>query len=287
MVFEALTTPMAAEHRPWQMILLGMLYSSLGVLLGLWIFRDYASLIMVFLTVMGCIPIVYNTIKYEEGKDEDEQDFPESKLLKEHWKAIEVFMYLFLGITIALIIWCIFLPTGLYTALFSTQTATITSINAAATTPVSTSQFSNFTLIFFNNFKVLMFCILFSFLYGVGSIFILVWNASVIATAIGIFIRTKLAALATTVGLAKASGYFNVFSYGLLKYTIHGIPEILAYFIAGLAGGIISVAIINHTFGTKKFEKIILDTCDLLIISVFVLIAAAVLEVYVTPLVFH
>ena len=49
-----------------------------------------------------------------------------------------------------------------------------------------------FFRIFFNNLKVLIFCIGFAFVYGVGAIFILVWNASVIGTAIGSFIRSEL-----------------------------------------------------------------------------------------------
>ena len=42
--------------------------------------------------------------------------------------------------------------------------------------------------IFINNMGVLFLCIIFSFLYGAGAIFILTWNASVIAAAIGSFI---------------------------------------------------------------------------------------------------
>jgi hypothetical protein len=40
-------------------------------------------------------------------------------------------------------------------------------------------------------------------------------------------------------GWDKMSHYFSHISYGLLMYALHGIPEILAYFVAGLAGGII------------------------------------------------
>ena len=64
------------------------------------------------------------------------------------------------------------------------------------------------------------------------------------------------------------------------------ILEILAYFVAGLAGGIISSAVIRHDFGTKKYEKIILDSAVLLLISVVMIVVAAFLEVYVTPMFF-
>ena len=71
-----------------------------------------------------------------------------------------------------------------------------------------------------------------------------------------------------------------------MRYAIHGIPEILGYFIAGLAGGIISTAAIRHDFGSKNYMKIILDSSLLLFISVVVIVIAAYLEVYTTPMFF-
>ena len=132
----------------------------------------------------------------------------------------------------------------------------------------------------------MMFSLLFAFLYGVGAIFILTWNASVIATAVGNFIRTGIAEAATMLGLAKSAAYFKVFSLGLLKYAIHGIPEIFAYFAAGLAGGIISVAMLKHGLDMDKFKRIIIDTLDIILIALGTVLLAAWLEVYITPLVF-
>jgi uncharacterized membrane protein SpoIIM required for sporulation len=64
------------------------------------------------------------------------------------------------------------------------------------------------------------------------------------------------------------------------------VPEIAAYFVAGLAGGIISIAIIRHDFGTKKFEHILLDSADLFLLSIGLLLVAGILEVWVTPVFF-
>ena len=98
-----------------------------------------------------------------------------------------------------------------------------------------------------------------------GALFILTWNASVIGTAIGNFIRTELYQLGTQFNLGLGVNYFQIISIGLLKYVIHGVPEIMAYFVAGLAGGIISTAAIRHDFGTKRYEKIIMDSSVLLL----------------------
>jgi uncharacterized membrane protein SpoIIM required for sporulation len=72
----------------------------------------------------------------------------------------------------------------------------------------------------------------------------------------------------------------------LLKYSIHGIPEIAAYFYGGLAGGILSVALIRKHFKSEKFSKIMRDFSELVLIAAGFLIAAAFLEVYVTPVLF-
>jgi len=132
----------------------------------------------------------------------------------------------------------------------------------------------------------LIFCVLFSFLYGAGAIFILSWNASVIGVAVGNYIRSHLAIVAAQTGLDQVASYFTIVSIRLFKYVIHGVPEILAYFVAALAGGIISIGVIRHDFKGRKFEQIILDSADLLLISLGILLLSAILEVWVTPFVF-
>jgi len=285
MVLESLTNPFNAEKRPSSLIFLGFLYSSLAAFLSLWIFRQYSSLIVVFLTTMAAVPLIYNIIKMEEEKDLT--DLNEHFLFKEHTKALKAFMFLFLGITLALSFWYVVLPSGTISILFESQSSTINAINSPNMVSAKASSSLNvFFHIFSNNLKVLVFCILFSFLYGVGAIFILTWNASVVSTAIGNYIRSGIASIAAMGGALKIASYFKVISLGLFKYSIHGIPEIFAYFMAGLAGGIISIAVIRHDFGTRKFEHIVLDSADLILVSLLILFIAALLEVYVTPVIF-
>jgi uncharacterized membrane protein SpoIIM required for sporulation len=284
MVLESLINPAKAEKTPAMMILLGFLYASIAIFLGLWVFYSYASLIFVFLAAMAAIPLIYNTIKYEEEKDM--QDLSEKILLKEHGKALAFFMYLFLGFSLACVLWYTVLPGETVGTLFESQTSTINAINGKITGQTIAQQFQMFTRIFLNNIKVMIFCVIFSLLYGAGAIFILAWNASVIGAAIGNFIRGNLASYAHLIGIDKVAQYFSIISIGLLKYVIHGIPEILAYFTAGLAGGIISIAIIKHDFQTRKFEHILLDSADLFLFSIGLLFIAAVLEVWITPLIF-
>lgn len=282
MVLESLINPFKAERKPVHMLFFGALYASVAVFLSLWIFKEEASMIVVFLTVLATVPLMYKTIKYEEDKDLKIKS--ELSILREHSRALEFFMFLFLGFVIGFVVWFVFLPHTLVQELFSTQLFTISVINNKVTGDVVSGDI--FWNIISNNFKVMFFCLFFSFFYGAGAIFILTWNASVIASAIGTYIRSNLALYAGHAGFYKAAGYFQVVSVGLFRYLTHGVFEILAYFIAGLAGGLISVAIIRHNIGDRQFNKVLLDSVILLMIAILIAIFAAVIEVYVTPALF-
>jgi uncharacterized membrane protein SpoIIM required for sporulation len=283
MVLESIISPEGAENKPALMIFLGFFYTSLAMFLSFYIFEAYSSIFMIFLTTIAATPIIYKLMKTEEEKDLT--DVEEKVLLKEHSKALKAFMYLFIGATLCFAFWYAVLSQDMVNTLFHAQSSTISSINAKVveTTGYVTNPGAVFTRIFFNNVKVLLFCVLFSFMYGAGAIFILMWNASVVGTAIGSFIRSSVGLLVGTACGPNLGTTFCAVSSGILRYTIHGVPEILAYFVAALAGGIISIAVINHEFTSRKFEHILLDSADLLMLAIGILFVAALLEVFVTP----
>ncbi|MBN2567472.1 stage II sporulation protein M [Candidatus Woesearchaeota archaeon] len=260
------------RQRPWELFFIGLLYSSVAIMIALAVFKDHASLVMIFLTVLASIHIIYNLIKIEEEKDV--ANAKESLLLKEHAKTLSAFVMLFAGFAVSFSLWYVFLPDAVAQALFTTQISAIQQINTA-TTGSFINAGDTLARIFFNNLRVLAFCLLFAFFYGFGAIFILAWNASVVGAAIGGFIKSGL-----------NQGFLSAFSMGIMRYFTHGIPEILAYFTAGLAGGIISIAIIRHQAGTLEFRKVLIDSADLTLLSVALLGIAALIEVFVTPLFF-
>ena len=288
MVLENLSNPWKAEHRPSMLFLWGMLYAIIGGLVASALFPGkYASMVMVALVSGVTIPLLYNTIRYEEQKD---LEIPqEQQLLKEHGKAVMVFLMLFLGMTVGMTALYLAMPAEKTVNLFASQIDTYKQINPAAQVSGNATQPGRFQRIFFNNLKVLFFCIIFSFLFGAGAIFVLTWNASVIALAMGNVIRTNLSSLAADAGIVNVGAYLKVAVIdGFSRYFIHGVFEIASYVIAALAGGIISVAIIKkHFTQTEKAEHIILDVSDLLIASFVVLLLGAIIEVYVTPALFN
>jgi len=190
-------------------------------------------------------------------------------------------MFLFLGVTAALALSYIFMPADVVSTVFGLQQQAIAGVNSGIQGKVT--SLAVFEKIFVNNLKVLFFCIVFAFLYGTGAIFILTWNASVVATAMGNLFKSKLAEGVALVGLPSLANYFSAASFSFFRYMTHGFLEMAAYFVAGLAGGIISIALIKHNL---QEDRVFIDALDLIIISIGFLFMAAVIEVYVTPALF-
>jgi len=203
-------------------------------------------------------------------------------LFKPHFRAILSLLFLFLGFLAAFSIWYIVLPEKVVVSNFNSQIEQFCNINYASVqaclkeyglssiTGNSISTSTELLAIFMNNLYVLLFTLVFSLAFGAGAIFILAWNASVIATAIGMLVRTSLLQIPTS----------------LLAYLTHGIPEIVAYLVAALAGGILSTAVIRRDFSEGKFANILTDFLIFMVIAFAVLFIAALIEVYITPMLF-
>ena len=107
MVLESLLKD-SQEIKKSNIFFMGVIFSSISVLLSLWIFRDFASLTIVFLTVLACLPFIYGTIRAQEK--EELSELRELKLLEKHGKAITTFLFLFFGIVVSFALWYILLP---------------------------------------------------------------------------------------------------------------------------------------------------------------------------------
>ena len=285
-MLEMLISPRKAERRPIELFFVGIFYASLSMLLVNWIFSQdavlskYSSILVITFTVMFSMPFVYYTIRLEERKISPERSL--FSLIKEHEKAIYAFMWLFLGFVLAFSVFSVVSSNQSFEA----QIETYCSINRPSTINECVSQYGaveptksagsasssgkRLFSIFSNNIYVLIFSLIFSLIFGAGVIFILAWNASVIAAAVGIFAKSEISSI----------------PMGMLRYMVHGIPEIASYFTIALAGGIISSAVIKHQLGTERFWGVLQDTINLIILSVVILAIAALLEVYVTPALF-
>jgi hypothetical protein len=283
-MLELLINPKKAERNPWEMFFVGFFYAFLSLVIANFLFSNdgvlskYMGIFVITFCVIFSLPYMYYTIKLEERKVIEYDD--ETKLLEEHGKAILTFLWLFLGFIVAFSIGYMIFPNG--ERFFNAQIEKFCEINRPGNFNSCLEQYGlkraevitgnvgsreRFFSIFSNNIYVLIFTLILSIGLGAGAIFILAWNASVIAAAIGIFIELDLSQL----------------HIGLLRYMIHGLPEIAAYFIAALAGGILSIAVARHDTKSDRFWQVLQDSLNLIILSVVILVLAAAIEVFITP----
>ena len=284
-MLESLINPQRLEKGPWKMFFIGILYASLSLLLVKWFFSQdavlasYSGMIVVTFCVMFSLPFMFYLIKKEEIEDEEVAGF--FSVWRIHRDAIYSFMWLFLGFVIAFSFWYILLGDQ---NLLNAQIETYCMINSPNSIEDCVSQYSIEKLnptgnaakearllsIISNNIYVMIFTLIFSLIFGAGAIFVLAWNASVISAAIGIFTKYQLTEIPT----------------GLARYMIHGFPEIMAYFITALAGGIFGVGVIRNGFANVKFLRVLENVVLLMFIALLFILAAGVIEVYLTPLLF-
>lgn len=284
MVLESIVVPERWLHHPKRMMIIGLAYSILGIVLGVLLFGKYASVAGIFLTTIPLVVIWYHAIYDEEKKSM--KKCQEHTHLAQYKHILWFFIFLFMGMVIAYGSWFTFMPLDLVTVSTAIQIDTIYSIqNQFAATGASTLDTNDLVIILLNNLRVLLFCIIFSFVYGAGAIFILSWNASVIGVAIGNMGRESLARLGQLGQSPTIMGYFTVLPVSV-SYLIHGVPEVVSYFLGILAGGIISEAVVCHHYREPEFWRVIKDSSSLILLSLLVLLLAALMEVYVTPVLF-
>jgi len=300
MVLESIISPKSAHKTPQMNFILGFMYSAIAIVLAFFIFPSDPSLSVIFLTTLAALPLLINILT-----DEQEESMAELKinnklpLIKSHIDVFLVFAWMFAGFLLCFVMVYVFFPTDFVKIIFSDQIETIQTIvgpggfvtgNAFLTG--KTIEGAAFTaeeglkVVLINNFKVLLFALLFSFLYGAGAIFILAWNASILAVAMGSLVKSKISEFGAVAGFGLVAAYFQAGGISALRYLIHGIPEISAYFLGAVAGGIISAAVVRSDYRDPKFYEIVLDSIDLIAFASLLLIVGALIEVGITPIFF-
>lgn len=266
-MFKILLNPNKAERSIYEITFIAFFYASLSLLISYWVFPELVSILAVAFTVFSCLYITQGILKKEQKK---ETKINEKYLLKRHANSIKFFLALFIGITIAFTFWTFILNGTNSQQLFSVQEQTMNQINNQITGKM-TSPRSYLKTIIFNNLQVIFISLIISIAYGAGGIFVLTWNASIMGYVIG--------------NLTKEYGIHFLPSI-LTKYFLHGIPEMISYIIIILAGGLIYTSIIKNELKEKiKRNKILIDISLLILLSIFFMLSAAIIETYISPLI--
>ena len=202
-------------------------------------------------------PFMCNLMRYEEIETEEEiEKRVKLNFFQRHADVLKVYIAFFGGMIFALSILFLILPEATVEKIFEDQVNEINLVMGSAMFP------SSFQRIILNNTSVMFLSFLFAFLFGSGAIFILAWNASILAAAIGL--------------VAKSIGGLKGLPTAVLTFLPHGSFEIIAYFIAGIAGGLISAVIVRKK--SKWFWVVTHDGFKLMVVGMIFLVIGATIE---------
>lgn len=309
MVLETLLPSKVAREKPHYMMLVAFVFAIVGMWLAYFIFPHSASILTLAFIVIAAEPLIRRTLIQEEEEEADKPGNP-TTFLERHFDLIAMFSWFFVGLVLAYMSWYIILPAGDPTqclggnicgdfptrdSVFAEQErqlSNIANLKAEAGTGNvvlsilglavgnGTGDFWDITqFLFANNATVLLLAILFSFLFGEGALFLIGWNASIIGTVMG---KIAVQALATMPVHDITSIIFAI-GYGIyhgIGFIPHGLPEIMAYYIGAIAGGIISASMAKQVYRTNEFSTIAKDAAGLIVIALLMLVGAAMIESY-------
>jgi uncharacterized membrane protein SpoIIM required for sporulation len=257
MVLEKVISIRTAVMHPVWMFLIGGVVSVICIFLSFLIFPSNVGLFTVFLITFAMSPFMVNLMTYEEIETESEIESRSNlNFFKRHGSTLKIYVAFFAGMILALSIIFIILPDKTVEKIFQDQVNEINIIRGNAAFP------SSFQRIIFNNAGVLFLSFIFAFLFGSGAVFILAWNASVLSAAIGL--------------LAKSIGGIKGLPTAVLTFLPHGSFEIIAYFIAGIAGGLISAVIIRKR--SRWFWVVVEDSLKMIGVAMVFLVIGALIE---------
>jgi len=142
----------------------------------------------------------------------------------------------------------------------------------------------SFLGIFAHNLNLMLLMVLFSIVYSVGAIFLLVLNAAVIGIFLETGIRQSIINFSSLGPLAYPAAFVVGSFEGILRLLPHGMWEFSGFFIASVAGGIISVAIERKAY--KRWDAarfMLVDIATLLILATLLIAAGAFIESTLYP----
>ncbi|MBU3896539.1 MAG: stage II sporulation protein M [Nanoarchaeota archaeon] len=268
MVLESIFSAKTLERKPVDMLFLSMIVTLVCIYVSYMIFPEYAGIIMPLLVTVTISPVMFKIFRIEE---QTEREQAEHKINKSFWdrhdETIIIFTMFFVGSFLAVFFVAILAPGVFIEQSFSQQIGAINAINppTASFTGAVISP-SILEIIVWNNMKVMFFSFLLSFLIGTGALFILSWNASILAIYLASFIR---------------QGLYNDFFLKSVGIAPHAPVEIFAYFFAGIAGGILSVGIIREKLNSREFLLVFKDSLIMLALAFGAVIFGGLLEVFI------
>ena len=267
-----------ATDKPLSLFFLGAVFVTIGILIASILFPASPSLPLVVFMSLPCFYIFTNKLK-EVSKEQLEANTWE-EIFDANGDIMDMYLYIFLGMTFGIILWFSMMPTEFADIVFADQISNLRAINIAAS-PTGAAVFDEvFMKIAINNIRLVLIFALLSFLFGSGSIFIMAWNATVVGVAVGLLVR-QIQQRGVSLPVSLLKGLPLATSY----YILHLIPEIVAYFLAAIAGALISSAMTRYDKSSDKARKLFVIAGAMIIMAIFIILLAAAIEINISHMI--
>lgn len=282
MVLESLVGEKNIRKHPIFVFFLTLLVCAGGILFAELLFPAHASVLSIAFITIGLVPLIYNVLGNEEAEEVLEKKHFETFFAR-HFNLLMIYVWIFIGIIVAFAYFYCVVPANSRPIVFEEQIKSFCAISGECSNGIPfsisgrasafgfescLSDHSNLPactfFIFENNAGVLLFTIVLSLLYGVGAIFIIAWNASILGVFFG---ETFLSG-----AHVKWLGMFQSLLLG------HGPPELFGYVFGALAGGILSAMVAKGEFFTHNSSIIIKDVLFLSALAFFSVVYGAITE---------
>ncbi len=285
MVLESIIGEKRIRKYPILIFFITFVISIVSIFAADMIFSKHGSVLSIAFITMGLVPVIFNILSNEQSEELLERKSAVTFFAR-HFNLLMLYVWVFVGIILAFAVAYSLSPVEERGLWFEEQTRSFCSISGSDSceggVPLSisgratagafsscqnpsTSNISDCTFfILQNNAGVLVFILVLSIFYGVGAIFIIAWNASIL----GVFFGEMF-----LVGQhMKGFGFLQGMLIG------HGPPELLAYVFGAIAGAILSSAIAKEDFFRHGAMEIGKDILFLIVLAFFSVIYGALTE---------
>lgn len=268
MVLEQLYPIEFLKEHPRYAFVLSFALTIFGMFFAMLVFPQDPALVIVAVASTLLVPSLYQFTSVQEetyGRVAFEGATRIKEWIQSNKQLYKVYMYMFFGSFFVFAIFSMILPTLAANEIFKQQLAVLSG--------GATFSFGLFWDLFTHNMQVLLLCFIISVIAGNGSIYLIIWNASVWGTIFGNLAKT------TAVNLSASTGI--IFLLIMLSVFPHVLLEMSSYVIAVMSGTVISKALAKEKILSSKFGKILLLNLGVLLVAILVLVIAMLVETYV------
>jgi uncharacterized membrane protein SpoIIM required for sporulation len=207
---------------------------------------------------------------------DEEQSFSSGVFALRKHPVIKLYLIFVVASFVTMLIWYLCSSASVNRVIFFEQITYLSQSKHTFFTQI-TGKFADnlvpaFTSIFFNNMRVLHYVFFASLIFGAGALFLLLWNASILAVAVGQKIQMLVANSNSIWTLI-----LKLVMY-LITMSFYVIFEFGAYILIAIAASIAAIAFLRHRYDSREFRIIIKDVVTLYVICIVMVLVGALLE---------